>query len=65
MSTAWAEDCLKYYGKVLTGKYRHWCYEWDELPIDDTCEEFECCICFITFYSKFKWRLREILGRGY
>jgi hypothetical protein len=41
-------DCLKYYGPnvVLTGKARHWCRDWDFLPIDETCEEFKACTCF-------------------
>jgi hypothetical protein len=29
-------------GVVLTGKYAHWCDEWDGLPIDETCEEWPC-----------------------
>lgn len=28
--------------RVLTGKYSHWCYEWDELPVDETCMEWPC-----------------------
>ena len=39
------EDCLKYYGKILTGNYKHYCVEWDFLPIDETCPEFEACNC--------------------
>ena len=23
----------------------HWCPEWDDLPIDDLCPEFEACMC--------------------
>lgn len=30
----------------LTGKFRHWCPEWDDLPIDETMPEFEACVCF-------------------
>ena len=45
-SKDWVEDCNFYYGKTLTGKYRHYCYEWDGLPIDETCEEFKSCCCF-------------------
>jgi len=45
-SEDWIEDCVKYYGKVLTGTNGHWCPEWDDLPIDDTCEmEMSYCIC--------------------
>ena len=47
MSTKeWIEDCIRWRGKVLTGKYCHWCYEWDGLPVDETCREFGCCNCF-------------------
>lgn len=46
MSEDWIEDCLKFHGKILTGKFAHWCPEWDDLPIDETCGEFEVCTCF-------------------
>ncbi len=38
----WKEDCLRWHGRVLTGKYGHWCPEWDFLPVDDTCHEWPC-----------------------
>jgi hypothetical protein len=38
----WAADCLRWRGRVLTGKYAHWCYDWDGLPIDETTPEFPC-----------------------
>ncbi len=38
----WREDCLKWRGVILTGKYSHWCFDWDELPIDETCREWPC-----------------------
>lgn len=41
----WEKDCLKWGGKVLTGKWGHYCYDWDDLPIDETCEEFNYCFC--------------------
>jgi hypothetical protein len=41
------EECLRFYGKLLTGKKKHWCLNWDQLPIDETCEEFQCCFCNI------------------
>ena len=41
-SEDWKADCLKWRGRILTGKYGHWCYGWDELPIDDTCPEWPC-----------------------
>ena len=42
-SQDWIEDCLQYRGKVLTGLYGHFCFEWDGLPIDETCVEWPCC----------------------
>lgn len=42
----WEHDCKKWRGKVLTGKYAHWCYDWDALPVDETCIEFSSCGCF-------------------
>jgi hypothetical protein len=43
----WIEDCMKWRGHVLTGERAHWCYDWDGLPVDETCgEEFSCCHCF-------------------
>lgn len=44
--TEFEEDCLHFWGKVLTGKYKHFCDEWDGLPIDETCTEFKYCLCF-------------------
>lgn len=45
-SQEWKDECLKYYGRVLTGKFAHWCWDWDQLPIDETCREFEVCCCY-------------------
>ena len=39
---AWRRDCMKWRGQVLTGKYCHWCYDWDELPVDETTPEWPC-----------------------
>jgi hypothetical protein len=41
----WDNDCLYWWGCVLTGVDRHWCHDWDGLPIDNTCEEYEACHC--------------------
>lgn len=38
----------------LTGIYAHWCYEWDEMPVDETTPEFECCSCYEG------WRFRAV-----
>jgi len=32
--------------KTLTGKFKHYCWEWDEMAIDETFPEFEHCLCF-------------------
>jgi hypothetical protein len=42
----WVTDCMQTYGRVLDGAHAHWCPDWDYLPIDETCQEFESCICF-------------------
>ena len=43
--TEFEQDCLHFWGKVLTGKYRHYCDDFDGLPIDETCFEFQFCLC--------------------
>ncbi len=41
-------DCIYWRGVILTGKYKHWCYDWDGLPVDETClEEWLSCNCFV------------------
>lgn len=42
----WNKECLRWRGRVLTGKGRHWCYDWDFLPVDETTPEWEGCTCF-------------------
>lgn len=44
-SKEWVADCMAAYGRVLTGDRSHWCYEWDGLPIDETCPEHASCSC--------------------
>ena len=41
-SPDWMEDCMRWRGRILTGRRPHWCGEWDELPVDDTCPEWPC-----------------------
>lgn len=41
-SAEWQEDCLRWRGKVLTGRYGHWCPDWDYLPVDETTPEWPC-----------------------
>jgi len=38
----WRQDCLRWRDKVLTGRFRHWCFEWDGLPVDETTQEWPC-----------------------
>lgn len=33
-------------GHTLTGAKKHYCPDWDFLPIDDTCLEMESCTCY-------------------
>lgn len=45
VSKHWIEDCRKWWGCVLTGGDAHWCGDFDDLPIDNTCGEYEYCTC--------------------
>lgn len=38
----WTEDCLRFRGHGLFGEYSHWCWDWDGLPVDETCKEWPC-----------------------
>jgi len=38
-------ECLKTYGEILKGEKAHLCPDWDFLPIDENCDEFEACLC--------------------
>ena len=42
----WTADCIAWRGRVLWGVLAHWCGDFDELPVDETCSEFEDCHCF-------------------
>lgn len=39
---AWDADCMKWRGHLLRGKHAHWCWDWDLLPVDETCPEWPC-----------------------
>jgi hypothetical protein len=42
----WARECNFFHNRLLTGKRKHYCPEWDFMPIDETCEmEIEACFC--------------------
>jgi len=43
--TQFEEDCIHFHGRPLTGQYKHYCPDFDYLPIDETCSEFKYCIC--------------------
>ena len=40
------QDAIQIYGNPLTGKYKHYCCEFDYLPIDEHCFEFKFCLCY-------------------
>ena len=55
------EDCMHHYGKVLTGKFKHFCGDFDYLPIDETCHEFQYCHCdYVDWDMNEKRKLQEI-----
>ena len=42
----WNADCVKWRGEVLTGEFSHWCFDFDGLPVDETCgPEWDICSC--------------------
>jgi len=43
--TEFEEECLRWHGRNLTENYAHYCPDWDYLPIDETCVEFQSCTC--------------------
>lgn len=43
---AWVEDCFEWRGETLTGDFAHWCCDWDGLPVDETCREWNSCTCY-------------------
>lgn len=45
-SPDWEEDCLHWWGRILTGEHCHWCPDWDDLPINEECEEYLYCSCY-------------------
>lgn len=42
----WIHDCRVWYDRLLTGKFAHYCLDWDNIPVDETTEEWKCCTCF-------------------
>ena len=39
------ENPMKKHFDKLKGDHKHYCPDWDGLPIDETCPEFDCCSC--------------------
>ena len=60
--TNWDYDSYRYFGRILRGKYAHYCLCWDELPIDETCVEFCACECYNDEEAS---RIRTILADKY
>lgn len=40
------KESKRTHGRILTGEKRHWCADWDFMPIDETCSEFDACCCY-------------------
>jgi hypothetical protein len=38
--------CLQERGRILRGRYAHYCDDWDGLTVDETCDEWDTCTCF-------------------
>lgn len=68
VSLDWYQDSMRWMGEVLTGAAAHWCTDWDDLPIDETCMEYKCCGCFPNIKARlrveFTWaaRMRAVPG---
>lgn len=56
------EEAIKIYGKALTGKYKHFCCEFDYLPIDEHSTEFAYCTCFEEEEAKILSEKQNILN---
>jgi len=46
MPTEFDQMSLKEHGRVLTGRYVHYCWDWDGMTVDETTEEWKCCTCY-------------------
>lgn len=36
-------DSLRERGRILSGRFAHYCYDWDFLTVDETCVEAVSC----------------------
>lgn len=48
----WERDCVHWHGEVLQGEFAHYCDDWDDLPVDETCPEFCSCSCEFPDWDK-------------
>lgn len=56
------EDCMHFHGKILTGEFKHFCMEFDGLPIDETCFEFKYCLCdYMDWDMSKKTELQDVI----
>lgn len=46
LSLHFLADCHRWRGELLIGEKRHWCNDWDGLPMDETCEHEFPCACY-------------------
>lgn len=51
----WFKDCHRWHGRVLISGFRHWCPDWDFLPIDTSVDEFGACTCEYPEIHGFDW----------
>lgn len=52
----WAHESVYWRGVVLTGVGAHYCFDWDGLPVDETCREWSACSCWPW------WHWRALIG---
>lgn len=45
MPVEWVEWCLKERGRILLGRFGHFCNDWDGLTMDENCDEWATCTC--------------------
>lgn len=46
------KEARKTHGRDLHGPDRHWCHDWDSMPIDATCSEYDCCSCDHSWFGE-------------
>ena len=60
----WEADCMRWRGRTLTGRYPHWCWDWDGLPVDDTTPEWPCaCYRALPWWERLWDKLARFLAR--